>query len=77
MFKDYESKPITRKAHEVSEHDHVQKRQAESTSCIEIDGEKVEFKHYEPVNIGDFIVYLNDDDIYHCSRAVFAERNTL
>lgn len=74
-FKEYQSKPITRKACEVLSSDNIQKCQLQSTSAIEVDGERLEFKHYEPVKVGDFIVYLNDDDIYHCDRAVFVDRN--
>lgn len=75
MFNDYQSRPVTRRAHEITESDEILKRDAESTSAIEVDGKVVEFKHYEPVWSGDFIVYLNDDDIYHCNRDVFLERN--
>ncbi len=80
MFKDYQSKPVVRKAHEVSADDLIGKVIGEdSTSELVLDGDKsgIKFKHYEPVNTGDFIVYLNDDDIYHCTRAVFLERNVV
>lgn len=76
-FKEYRSKPITRLAYEVSESDSINIEEKEATSSIAIDGEKVFFKHYEPVKTGDFIVYLNDSDIYHCDRKVFEERNIL
>jgi hypothetical protein len=71
MFKQYHSKPITRSAHLVTEDDVIVKLD-ESTSSL--NGE-VNFKHYEEVKVGDYIVYLNEEDIYHCNAKVFAERN--
>ena len=76
-FKEYQSKPIVRLAYEVLDSDSINVEEKESTSSLVIDGEKVFFKHYEPVSAGDFIVYLNDEDIYHCSRVVFEERNII
>lgn len=78
MFKEYESKPVLRKAYEVTDDDFIGKVD-ESTSELVLDGEAsgLKFKHYEPVKTGDFIVYLNDEDIYHCSRDVFLERNVV
>lgn len=77
MFKEYQSKPITRKAREVTEDDNITYHPDESTSLLISQNNEppVKFKHYEPVNVGDFIVYLNDDDVYHCTRKVFLERN--
>lgn len=70
MFKAYEGKPVTRMAHEVTAEDVIEKV-GEATSTIN----GVEFKHYEPVNVGDYIVRLTEDDTYHCTKAVFEERN--
>lgn len=76
-FKEYKSKPITRFALEVRE-DHKIVKLDESTSKIEnAEGDLILFNHYEPVNVGDFIVYLNEIDVYHCSRKVFLERNEI
>ncbi|MFO7964196.1 MAG: hypothetical protein R6U50_09775, partial [Desulfobacterales bacterium] len=33
------------------------------------------FVAHEEIKTGDFVVYLNAEDIYHCNRKVFAERN--
>jgi len=74
MFKDYESKPVTRKAHKVTADD-VLTVIDETTQSITIEGQTVNFKHYEEVKVGDYIVYLNESDIYHCNAEVFAERN--
>lgn len=87
-FKEYKSKPVTRKAHKVTDADFISKVDGVE-SCFELfmDDLRVSeqsrlsqgiiFKAYEPVNTGDYIVYLNADDIYHCNAEVFAERNIL
>ena len=73
-FKKYESKPVTRTAYQVKENDRIQ-GVGECQFIINIDGKDVSFKAYETVEPGDFIVYLTDDDVYHCREAVFRERN--
>lgn len=74
-FTRYESRPITRLAHEITEKDVIWTAGA-GRLCIRFPGgEQVTFVHHEPVKTGDFVVYLNDEDIYHCSREVFLERN--
>lgn len=75
-FHSYESRPVTRTAYEVAEGDRIEKV-GEATYVIAVDGNAVQFKAYEPILPGDYIVYLTDDDIYHCSRAVFHERNVV
>jgi hypothetical protein len=74
FFKEYQSKPVVRKAYEVKEGDCISSID-ECTSVLL--GVTEGFKHYAPVLVGDFIVYLNDNDIYHCPREVFLERNVL
>jgi len=79
MFKEYESKPVTRKAHRITERDEWNK--VDETE----DGEYIlaTYDHPEPINfkadeepkVGDYVVYLNMDDIYHYSKKVFEERN--
>ena len=70
IFKDYESRPIIRKAYEIKPSDVISVVD-ESTAMIG----QVKFKHYEKIKPWDFIVYLDDADIYHYSRKVFMERN--
>ena len=74
MFKPYEAKPITRMAYEVQLGDHID-RLDDSTSEIFTQWGGCVFKHYEPVKPGDYIVRLTETDTYHCTRAVFHERN--
>lgn len=70
MFTPYNSKPVTRQAYEVKDTDVITKLGLSVSSINDI-----EFKHYEPVKPGDFIVRLTEEDTYHCSRAVFLDRN--
>lgn len=76
MFKNYISKPIVRKAYCITIVDDVEPLD-NSTSILNRGIDDVVFKHYESVEVGDYIVYLNDDDIYHCNAKVFAEHNII
>lgn len=73
-FKRYESRPITRLAYQIKPTDEVRKL-PDSSYGIVSGSEVMTFKAYEPPVAGDYIVYLTDDDTYHCSNAVFIERN--
>lgn len=77
MFKEYKSKPITRLAHEITEDDIVGHGNAPNLYLLSPadSNETFKFVAYDEVKVGDFVVYLNEDDIYHCSRKVMAERN--
>ena len=70
LFKEYQSKPIVRKAYQVQESDTVQ-YWPDGTAQI---GE-VQFTAAEEVQVGGYIVHLNENDIYYCNEAVFKERN--
>lgn len=69
MFSEYISKPCVRKACKIG--DSALKKIDDQT--MEYCG--VQFKHHEKVVKGDYIVYLDDTDIYHCRKEVFEERN--
>ncbi len=77
MFKDYESKPVTRRAYEIQSNDEV--KPIENSTLWRLTtstGEMIHFAvHSDTVNAGDFVVFLNDKDVYHCARGVFLERN--
>ena len=73
-FKEYQSKPITRQAYQITSQDQIQGL-GECSYVIRIHGKDVFFKAYETIFPGDYIVYLADDDVYHCRQAVFRERN--
>ena len=77
LFVGYESKPITRMAHCVTEEDVIVQTKEEATSNLHAKGELISFKHYEPVKVGDFIGRLTVEDTYHVSQAVFRERNVV
>ena len=75
-FKSYQSKPITRFAHEITSMDHIHSV-SETEYVLETEGGDVSFKAHETIFPGDYVVYLSDDDCYHCRQSVFKERNYL
>ena len=77
MFKEYQSKAITRKAHEITENDSIEQLHDSTLwRLVTADGVVVDFAVHAPVvQVGDFVVYLNHSDVYHCERKVFFERN--
>lgn len=79
MFKDYKSKPITRSAHQITKSDRITKVEGEESTYIIFCKYKmdIKFKAHEKVNIGDYVIYLTDGDIYHCPKRVFEERNII
>lgn len=76
-FKSYQGKPVIRLAYEITESDTIFRTSDTSTSEIYIAGTCYSFKHYTDVKAGDYVVFLNDKDIYHCERQVFLERNVV
>lgn len=74
-FSAYRGLPTTRYAYQVKESDVVTYVKDSTAAIVMVDGEEVQFKHYEEVKPGDYIVYLKEHDIYHCSQEVFNQRN--
>lgn len=75
-FQRYESRPITRLAHEITEADRIVSAGVGLLRLITPEGEKHTFTYSSmEVQTGDFVVYQDEDDIYHCPRGVFLERN--
>lgn len=82
MFKRYQSKPIVRLAYQIQPEDEIVEDKHDSTCSVYVENTKglvegVTFVAHEPVNVGDYVVYLNEDDIYHCKAEVFAQRNII
>lgn len=75
-FKRYESRPITRLAHEIEE-DEVLRNAGNSLYEATVDGQEIRFVAYEEPEAGDFIVFLDESDIYHVRREVFLARNVV
>ena len=75
-FKPYESKPVTRHAVQITDGHDVTKI-GEATYVIGLSDRSLAFKAYEQPKVGDYVVWLKDNDIYHCSEAVFRERNVV
>lgn len=75
-FKRYESRPITRLAHEITESDTLL-TDDKGNWVTSVDGLTVRFKAYETPVAGDFIVHLDETDVYHVRRDVFVQRNVV
>lgn len=75
-FKEYESKPIYRKAYKIQKEDipEIVMTGGVPQKCT-LKG--VVFVAYEEIKAGDFIIYLDDTDVYHCRRSVFLARNVV
>ncbi|MGB1975197.1 MAG: Gp49 family protein [Vibrio toranzoniae] len=83
-FHQYESKPVTRTAYQLTKRDLVTMTwnhdlvSNTAKAMIQIEGKKVVFAfHCRPdeIKTGDYVVFLNENDTYHCSEEVFNERN--
>ncbi|WJT09275.1 Gp49 family protein [Vibrio harveyi] len=79
-FSLYESKPIVREAHQLTERDlnaMIIIGDGKKAS-IKIEGKIIEFAFHCSMNdikAGDYVVFINDEDTYHCSEEIFKERN--
>jgi hypothetical protein len=74
----YEAKPITREAMEIVDISKVHQdlRDPQTWYYDLPDGiNVVKFKAHQTVVQGDYIVRLTEEDTYHCSKAVFHDRN--
>lgn len=78
MWKSYEGKPVTRVVHRIQDTDTVEKLGGEAqwrVTTAPAAGEAVTFKAYQEPVVGDWVVRLTGEDNYHCTDAVFRERN--
>ena len=75
LFKDYESKPIKRKALKIEATFNLIYMEEKSEASISILQGILTFKCYQEPQIGDYICYLNEEDVYHISKEVFLDRN--
>ena len=72
-FNPYQSKPIERQAFQITSNMEWAKV-AEAAYMIHLPA-MIKFKAYEEPQVGDWIVRLTEEDTYHCTDAVFRERN--
>jgi hypothetical protein len=76
-WSEFKSKPITRLAWCIPQ-DAFLSYTPERSECVAVSAlGSVTFKCYEQPKVGDYVCYLKADDVYHCSAAVFAERNVI
>ncbi len=85
-FKPYKAKPVTRMAFQITEEHTITKNPEKESSyhiaqlrqVVAIPDDfinPIEFKAYEEPKVGDWVVRLTESDTYHCTDAVFRERN--
>ena len=79
-FDRYLGKQITRDAYQLNDIDLALLSCDSETNraTLDIEGVTIEFAyHCEPSELkaGDYVVFLNEQDTYHCSQEVFEERN--
>lgn len=77
-FAPYEAKPVIRMAFQITE-DHlmckVEGEEATYAVGAHVGKPFIKFKAYEEPKVGDWVVRLTETDTYHCTDAVFRERN--
>ncbi|HDM8198725.1 TPA: hypothetical protein P0E36_004909 [Vibrio harveyi] len=81
-FKLYEGKPVVREAYQLTKRDLITMTIIGDgkKASIQIEGSIIEFAFHCSMNeikAGDYVVFLNADDTYHCSEEVFNERNVV
>lgn len=76
-FKEYESKPIKRKALQMVDGrlEHFDGATYRYWFQTPEGPAVIMFAAHQKPMLGDWIVYLNDHDVYHCTDQVFRERN--
>lgn len=82
-FKLFDAKPIQREAYQLTKQDinsmfWDMNAQTGKKAVVLIAGEKVSFAFHckpEEIKAGDYVVFINENDTYHCSKEVFNERN--
>ena len=77
-FQKYQSKPVERTAYEITGNEDIEHQGAgAAVAKLEVGDMTINvvFSATQYIKVGDFIVYLNDNDIYHCPRDVFLDRN--
>lgn len=72
-FKAHQTKPTKRLAYQIKASDNIRSINRNTYSII-LANELIRFKAHETIFPGDFIIALDDDDIYHCREDVFKER---
>ncbi|MFU2512462.1 hypothetical protein [Pseudoalteromonas sp. ASV78] len=79
MFSDYESRPTTRKAILIDDSMLITKINGESTWELKVKNSDASlfFKAYVQPVVGDYIVHLKHDEVYHVDAVTFAERNII
>ncbi|HBC3499793.1 TPA: hypothetical protein KDY90_002573 [Vibrio parahaemolyticus] len=77
-FQIYQSKPVERVAHQLTDDELKNLCCSANQAMVEIEGQPVMFAYHCPqseIKPGDWVVDNGDKDIYHCTDETFRERN--
>lgn len=80
VFAEYHRRPMVDLAHEITSTELETmslggSNQIHDQATMVINEQLITFTYSQRVNVGDFICYANESDIYHCPKAVFDERH--
>lgn len=75
-FEDFTTKPQKRKALQIKPEHNLRYDKWETRAVIETESGTITFAAYNEPSIGDYVVYLNSSDIYHCPEETFNESHT-
>lgn len=80
IFKDYTSKPIIRKAAVLTDTNLIDRGKdvtgpRYALIICEVTSAALNFVAHQPPVVGDYVVYLDATDVYHCSKEVFTDSN--
>lgn len=71
-FQIYETRPTQRLAHQITEDDRILNTDQDGYSLlITPTGTKITFSNNKDMKTGDYVIFLNKEDIYHCYKEVF------
>ena len=75
LFTRFKGKPVDRLAYELQPGDVIHSEDVGVYSIQTTQDVFITFRAYDAPKNGDFIIYNGPDDVYHCKRDVFMQRN--
>jgi len=70
-FKDYVTKPQKRKALQITSEHNLRYDKWETRGYINTPQGDISFASYKHPDVGDYVVFLTKDDIYHVDKKTF------
>jgi hypothetical protein len=77
MWMIYQAKAVERTAIRIEDKNLITQIDKDTYEYLSPVAGKIKFKAHQEPDSGDYIVRLTEDDTYHCSDAVFNERNVI